>query len=527
MGKKFIDKNNSKTYKLVHRSWEDPQAFEEGSTDRVFVEVGQKHGPRADKGNEGDQTVQQSLRDLQLEDIDEEELDRGNGIRREAGQAALYGISFDDRNCDYTKYLREVGTGGGVILEAPVRQKKQGEIGFRDADGSNMSSALPPEVLESQHRMDIRSAAYPVGPQPYMDHNVREVLEALEDEDDDAEGFDDGFLKKLNADVLDSDDEDAQGDGGGMFDDDDDDDFDADDVFAQVVRMKEQRQHTYSDEYSEEGGSFEGDVASTGFSMSSSAMYRNDKLTLLDEHFDKVEAMYQREDTDSEEERYDSDGQYIAEYDSDGNEKISTRPDFENVLDEFLTKYERTGKKMQVIVDGGSGAGKLDTYRAEFLDGRKPQDQSRREMAQAGQRMVDEDEGGQVDAELDEMFREKEQARWDCQSILSTYSTLDNHPAIIHEGNNTPRIRVSGKSGFPVVEGTHDESTGREKGGENKGVARRRDETPDEKRARKKQQQDEKRARREQKKDTREEYAEKKGRRMQSRRDRQQYVVHL
>ncbi|KAJ2805946.1 Protein ltv1 [Coemansia guatemalensis] len=524
MGKKFIDKKNSKTYKLVHRSWEDPQAFEEGSTDRVFVEVGQRHGPKADKNDEGDQTVQQSLQDLHLDDIDEEELDGGAG--REAGQAALYGISFDDRYCDYTKYLREMGTGGGVILEAPTRQKKHGDIEIRDADDSHKSSALPPEVFESQHRMDIRSAAYPVGPQPYMDHNVREVLEALECEDEDAEGFDDGFMKKLNADELDSDDEDAQGDGGGMFDD-EDEDFDAEDVFAQVVRMKEQRHQIHSDEYSEDEGSFGEDAASTGFSMSSSAMYRNDKLTLLDEHFDKVEAMYQHEDTDSEEERYDSDGNHIPEYDSDGNEKISTRPDFESVLDEFLTKYERTGKKMQVIVDGGNGAGKLDTYRTGFLDGSKPQEQSRKEMALAGQRMVDEDEGDQVEAELDEMFREKEQARWDCQSILSTYSTLDNHPAMIHEGSSTPRIRVSGKSGFPVVEGAQAASTGRAKGGENKGVARRRDETAEEKRARKKQQQEEKRARREQKKDTREEYAVKKDRRIQSRRDRQQYVVHL
>ncbi|KAJ2079301.1 Protein ltv1 [Coemansia sp. RSA 988] len=525
MGKQFIDKKNSKTYKLVHRSWEDPQAFEEGNTDRVFVEVGQKPGPKTDRRDEDDQTVQQSLQDLKLDDIDEEELD---GVNREAGQAALYGISFDDRHCDYTKYLREVGTGGGVILEAPARQKKQGEIGIRDAEDNLRSSDLPSEVFESPHRMDIRSAAYPVGPQPYMDHNVREVLEALEDEDEDAEGFDDGFLKKLNADALDSDDSDAQGDDDGMFDD-DDEDFNAEDVFAQVVRMKEQRQQIHSDDYSEEDGSIEGDAASTGFSMSSSAMYRNEKLTLLDEHFDKVEAMYQCEDTDSEDERYDSDGNHIPEYDSDGNEKISTRPDFESVLDEFLTKYERTGKKMQVVVDGGNGAGKLDTYRTEFLDGRKPQEQSRKEVALAGQRMIDEDEddGDQVEAELDEMFREKEQAQWDCQSILSTYSTLDNHPAIIQEGSSTPRIRVSGKSGFPVVEVAQVANSEHRTGGENKGVARRPDETAEEKRARKKQQQDEKRARREQKKDMREEFALKKDRRMQSRRDRQQYVVHL
>ncbi|KAJ2712528.1 Protein ltv1, partial [Coemansia spiralis] len=143
MGKKFIDKKSATTYNLVYRSQEDPLAFEEGSTDRVFVPAGQKGRSRAAPGKQADQTVEQSLRDLQLDD--------GNGgLERQAGEAALYGVYLDDREYDYTKHLRAVGTGGGVILEAPsvtaaaAARAKRTRVEIRDV-------SLPAEVLPSQH----------------------------------------------------------------------------------------------------------------------------------------------------------------------------------------------------------------------------------------------------------------------------------------------------------------------------------------------------------------------------------------
>ncbi|KAJ2561938.1 Protein ltv1, partial [Coemansia sp. RSA 1836] len=90
MGKQFIDKKSAKTYKLVYRSQEDPLAFEEGASERVFVAVNKNEPSRSARGKDADQTVQQSLRDLRLDDIAEEELDQ------QAGKAALYGIYLDD-----------------------------------------------------------------------------------------------------------------------------------------------------------------------------------------------------------------------------------------------------------------------------------------------------------------------------------------------------------------------------------------------------------------------------------------------
>ncbi|KAJ2845160.1 Protein ltv1, partial [Coemansia brasiliensis] len=373
MSKHFVDKKKAKTYSLVYRSQEDPLAFEEGSTDRVLVERGRRKA-RSDKGKAADHLAA-DLDNLQLDD--------------EAGKAALYGIFLDDRKYDYTQHLRQVGTGGGVLLQASSKQ----------------NSDLPAEVLPSQHRMDIKSAAYPVGPQPFMDANVRDVLEALSDEDVDE--LDDDFMSKLNADELSNNEE-------------EDEDFDHDDVFAQVERMKRQRQRQQdTDSESDQWSEGSGDGARSNFSMSSSAMFRNAKLTLLDEQFDKLEAIYERDDTDSEAERYDSDGNYIAEYDSDGNVKpISSRADFESVLNEFLNDYELTGKKMQAVVEGGSGAGKLDTYRDGLIEGGEA---SKRAVVQAAQRILDESakKSDEQDAEeIAEMFKEKERTPWDCQSIL-------------------------------------------------------------------------------------------------------------
>ncbi|KAJ2548574.1 Protein ltv1, partial [Coemansia sp. RSA 1836] len=341
-------------------------------------------------------------------------------LDQQAGKAALYGIYLDDREYDYTKHLRSVGTGGGVLLNVAAKKEKQAGIEILDMDegskddedraaaGSSSSAPqqtgrfrLPAEVLPSRHRMNIKADAVPIGLQPNMDLNVREALEALDDED--ADELDDDFLDKLNADGPPSD---AEGEyeeasDDDYFDDDEDADFDPNDVFAQVRKMKAARQRQLASDGSDDeydgsqpgaGSGWRGArTASTGFSMSSSAMYRNENLTFLDEQFDAIEAMYEHEDTDSEEERYDERGHHIPQYDEHGNEKsISTRADFDNVLNDFLENYELAGKKMHVIVEGGTGAGKLGTVRDAFLDETKSKEENKKELLSTGLRLIEE-----------------------------------------------------------------------------------------------------------------------------------------
>lgn len=553
MGKKFIDKKKATTYNLVYRSQEDPLAFEEGGSERVFIEANGRRGNRDHgKGKEADQTVEQSLRDMQLDGMDDEDPDLDQ--EQQAGKAALYGIYLDDRDYDYTKHLRSVGTGGGVLLDVPQKKKpKTSGIQILDKEDEEISASgqsskravLPAEVLPSQHRMDIKTEGIPLGLQLDMDEDVRETMMALED--DDLEEFEDDLLDKLNADTPPEGEEYEEYEGDG--DDDGDEDFDPEDVFAHIRRLKERKMLRksgaagYGSE-SDYSGSDNDDnddahqrwrssrTESTGFSMSSSAMYRNENLSLLDKQFDALEAMYEHEDTDSEDERYDENGRYIPEYDEDGNAKpISTRTDFENVMDDFLQSYELTGKKMQQVLEGSTGTDKLDTTRDALLDEDKTREESKKELLKTGMRIIEESNARtrkQDDEELNEMLKanEKKRTPWDCQTILTTYSTLDNHPSTIYE-ERAPKINISRKTGFPLVQEGDEQPTEEEGEKENKGKARSKGETKEEKWARKKQLQEEKRNRREAKKESRDEYADKLNRKLQSRNDRAQFVVHF
>jgi protein LTV1 len=71
----------------------------------------------------------------------------------------------------------------------------------------------------------------------------------------------------------------------------------------------------------------------TGFSMSSSALFRNEGLTLLDDRFDRIEAQYNEDDEEEEDSREPFD-------------MSKERNDLEAIMDDFLDNYVVEGKKM-------------------------------------------------------------------------------------------------------------------------------------------------------------------------------------
>lgn len=117
-------------------------------------------------------------------------------------------------------------------------------------------------------------------------------------------------------------------------------------------------------------------------------------------------------------------------------------------------------------------------------------------------------ESSGIEDYMPEYLREKPTSAWDCESIISTYSNLDNHPTRLShpkpprkkDAANPPprdapkRIVLSSKSGLPVgvldargpaTDGDDSEDEEEPEGQVNKGAARSRDETPEERRARK------------------------------------------
>ena len=135
------------------------------------------------------------------------DVDRDLSVRDNEGEAAEYGIYYDDTDYDYMQHMRDLnggdGSGESYFVEAPTKvQKGKDKISLEDAlrninleDAKHESSIprtskqlLDESVLPSknlrittyQDQQDIPDVL--AGFQPDMDPRLREVLEALEDE---------------------------------------------------------------------------------------------------------------------------------------------------------------------------------------------------------------------------------------------------------------------------------------------------------------------------------------------------------
>ena len=226
---------------------------------------------------------------------------------------------------------------------------------------------------------------------------------------------------------------------------------------------------------------FDGQSRMTGYSVSSSAMHRNTQLRLLDDRFEKIEEEYAEDDDDD---------------DDDEEVQGQERADFDAILDDFLEKYEIVGKKMQPKLEGESSVEKLDTYRQSLVKPELQTDEQTKTTTLVRAKLTRE----ALEA-MPERPTEKKRAAWDCQTILSTYSNLENHPSLITDRAPQKKIRIDPKTGMPILvevkrkqkknqideeeEEEEEEKEEEEDTRENKGAPRSRKETKEEKKARK------------------------------------------
>lgn len=105
-----------------------------------------------------------------------------------------------------------------------------------------------------------------------------------------------------------------------------------------------------------------------------------------------------------------------------------------------------------------------------------------------------------------EYLIEKPKEKWDCESIISTYSNLENHPTLIREEPKKKKktIQLSKKTGIPigVLPTKEKEEEDDDLISENLGKKRNKNETKEEKRLRKKMIKMENRMKRQLKKET-------------------------
>ncbi|KAG2138671.1 Low temperature viability protein-domain-containing protein [Suillus bovinus] len=520
-------------FQLVHRSQRDPLIHDPDASQHVlkaFVRGNDKKGKtRADL---------ESL--LSADDV-------AHDAHAHVGEASLYGIYFDDTEYDYMQHLRTAGAEEegveSILIEAPATSQKSKGKG-KSKDPISLRD-LPPEVLpsaseiprsyESQEAVPSSIAGF----QPDMDPHLRQVLEALEDEafvDDDLE---DDFFGELVAD--------GQRDEGDEFeyqfceggdtsqdtpieDHEDPDSWEA--RFAQFKKVQKDvpPPSDSDDELQSEGGDTIGTLPklpviggkrrrkgtsdASGYSMSSSSMYRTETLMTLDERFDQL--MDKEYGSGEGEEVEEENDDLSSELSDEAPELITSREDFEAMMDDFMDNYELLGRKLKPVLPGDTGTEKLNTLRQAMGQDERI-------------RIISADDDDNEELTDDRLFAgysaaEKEDT-WDCETVLTTYSNLENHPRVIRAraSKPVPKIVLDPKTGLPTLNGDNQAPESRkgrrrlqpvaeDEGSQEPSVAKQtisrpRDESKEDKKARKQAVKAERQVRRVEKKATQEQFS--------------------
>ncbi|RPB26800.1 Low temperature viability protein [Terfezia boudieri ATCC MYA-4762] len=432
--KKWIDKKNARTFTLVHRPQNDPLIHDDSASSMVFKSIGpgnQKPSSSSSSYPPSSSTDPpsriKSTHDLATE-LGPEITSK---IRSNEGQAAQFGILYDDTLYDYMQHLRDLGVSTeAVFVDASQDTSKQRgnnkqmklEDVLREAPGPENflpKDLLPNEKLTKRSYQDQQNIPDELaGFQPDMDPRLREVLEALEDEeyvDDDEDIFSEiltGDREEVDLDefIEQSEELDIYGTHGYIQEEDEDEGWATDDTEKPSKHQQSTPSaappptHDWLSEFSKfkctqksspnpptpdsEIASSIGDLstvyslggsksrrrrkkaaAESVYSMSSSVLSRTEGQTLLDERFDKIEALY--EDSDENSDNGEDPDDAIST-----TSKTSSRPsppegfkesrqDFNAIMDDFLENYSVGGKYGQRVKRGKQQTGleQLDEIR--------------------------------------------------------------------------------------------------------------------------------------------------------------------
>ncbi|KAL5425514.1 hypothetical protein PMIN07_011890 [Paraphaeosphaeria minitans] len=219
--RRFIDKKDAINYRLVHRAQNDPRIHDENASSMVFAEIEGKNtrdnsepagSSRASQYSSASRWTTGTGRTgrSQIKSRKDLEPEFATDVRKNEGEAASYGIFYDDSEYDYMQHMRDLNSGGGDAYFIEAKQPKKGKqkmdladalraatLDDRQSDaGISMSSSIsraasdvfgedlaPSEFVRKTTYQDQQNIPDAIaGFQPDMDPRLREVLEALDDE---------------------------------------------------------------------------------------------------------------------------------------------------------------------------------------------------------------------------------------------------------------------------------------------------------------------------------------------------------
>ncbi|KAK0426355.1 hypothetical protein QR680_009664 [Steinernema hermaphroditum] len=412
--KKFINKNEAHTFRLMHRSQRDPLIASEEAGAHVLHPVQNKN-------------------------------------KKDSEEREKYGIYYDD-DYDYLQHLREVNE----VLPAEAVDRTV----IRLPKGQPSFPSTLFETKGFQLKEGLLNQAAPVhGPRPDLDPDI---IRALDGDFEDCEGdLEDDFLAIANE--------------GQPFED-----PEMPTRKAVVPRRRKFSDENDSDSEKEGSGEDEDELDSMGdfggdedsqwddkktrftnYSMCSAVIKREGALKLLDDRFEKLY------------EQYDEDQMGELDMEDEGAMGGFLEPDSLRIQ-KLLEKHQ------EKAAERGEGLAKDEVIKELTLSAA-----AREENAN-----VEEFERISIDAPG------RKKAMWDCESILSTYSNLYNHPATL----SLPSVRKrklcrKDLQDVEMMDDTASVITGR-----STCTVRPKGETPDERRERKKMVKEERRERRQEKK---------------------------
>jgi len=418
--KRFIDRKNAATFALVHRSQRDPLAADGDAPQRVLLPIRE----------EGDG----SLEVLEA--------------RRE--EQRNFGVYFDD-DYDYLQHLKDAKSGedvqwapvdgsGSIVSVPAVRRPRGGSTVASAVSSSSRASTsginLPSSVFATDYEEEVgflNKAAPRSGPLVGADDDLLEVLETLDDAyevQDVVRGAD------LAKEFLDEDDEDGE-------EEIEVEEGDLDDILHDMVQGEHEPSRDDNDEQNGEGdeeersdfssdfgpdndGDYEDDDSDAGgygghwpgrrpqraeqwwerssrfsqASMTSSVIPRSEQMATLDDRFEK----------------------FLDAYEDDNQGALD--------FDEIEGYRQEDGEVMRRMVDDFEKSQETERERPVII--------------------LPEDDGDEPSGEDKDLVEVEAKEKWDCQSILSTYSNIYHHPKLISEPSKKVRpIEISSKTGMP------------------------------------------------------------------------------
>ena len=286
---------------------------------------------------------------------------------------------------DRTKVEHDWSEADRFILEAGERQRQLN---------------LPSDVFATRGEEEVvglLNKAAPVGLDLSLDP---EVVAAMDDDfnfTDPENEFNDDFVMQMMGGAGDDDGEERD-----EADDDDDSQWE-DDSDCMGGRSDDEDEDQVPSLYSWTGEET-ATAKFTTYSMSSSVMRRNDNLSLLDSKFEE----------------------FMTQYD-EAEEGALEGEEIEGCVEE-------TSKRMEDLL--------LENEKEKAT--RRQQLEREREIQKNSllERSDEEDE-------MEEIEVKEKGEKWDCESVVSTYSTLYNHPKLISEPR-LHKIQLSSKTGIPL-----------------------------------------------------------------------------